>query len=791
MATRSKSLGKVLSYQIQHGVVYLNIDNGLASIQFFSDSVIRVRATFSSQYERDFSYAVCGSPTPASFEVTENEHEIYLLGNKVDVRIYLSKFRVVFLHKNGQIINSDEAAFGISSLGTEITRYVSLQDSERFIGMGEKTGPLDRFGESYEHWNTDKFSYPVNQDPLYLSTPFYIGLHHHLVYGIFLDNTHRSYFNFGASNRRFASYGASDGELNYYFIHDDSVANIIEHYALLTGFMPMPPKWALGLQQCRYSYYPDTEVINVITQYRNRNIPIDVVYLDIHYMDAYKVFTFHPERFPNPKAMHATLNEMNVRTVCIVDPGIKVDPGYSAYESGLAEGIFVTYPDHQPFEAEVWPGWCHFPDFTLPKARTWWAENLTKLAEKGISGYWNDMNEPACWGQRVPDLIEFDYDGDRTTHKKARNVYGLLMAKSSRESLLMSRPNERPFLLNRAGFSGVQRYSAIWTGDNVASDEHLKLGVKLVNSLGLAGVAFAGYDVGGFAGEASPALFCRWIQCGVFSPLFRLHSMINSRDAEPWTFGEEAEEISRSYITLRYRLLPYIYSCFYVASKTALPINRSLAISYPFDANIFKSDAETQYLFGPSLLICPPDSHQRYNKVYVPEGTWYDLFSDELFEGLKFTAVETPLQKIPVFVRAGSIIPMQQTVQHVYASAGDTLELHVYRGANGSCELYEDDGISQDHLNGNYLLQKIEWINELNHLIIHPHSGNYQSPFNNIKVLLHGEHSENTVLINQKHYKLIPCTYRFIDATSNFDPWPDESKQFNAVCNLMSITIPR
>ena len=324
-----------------------------------------------------------------------------------------------------------------------------------------------------------------------------------------------------------------------------------------------------------------------------------MIYIDIHYMDNYKVFTFDPVRFPEPEKMTSELKEMNFKTIVILDPGIKIEKGYPVYDEGVKKGYFIKYPDGENYSGEVWPGWSHFPDFTNPKVRDWWAEKLKFYTDKGIDGFWNDMNEPAAWGQCLPDLMEFDYDGAVTTHKQAHNIYGMQMARSTQQGAKQMNKGLRPFTLNRAAYAGIQRYTASWTGDNVASDEHMLCGVRLLNSLGLSGVAFSGYDVGGFANDASPALFAKWIILGAFSPLFRCHSMINSKSAKPWAFGEEVEEISRNYIGLRYRLLPYIYSAFYESSQTGMPVVQSLAIGHTYDAKIYEPAYQNQYYLVP------------------------------------------------------------------------------------------------------------------------------------------------------------------------------------------------
>ena len=437
-----------------------------------------------------------------------------------------------------------------------------------------------------------------------------------------------------------------------------------------------------------------------------------------------------------------------------------MEKGYAPYDSGIENGVFVQYPDGVNFTAEVWPGECHFPDFTSANVREWWAGLVEFYTDFGIEGFWNDMNEPAAWGQHIPDLIEFDFEGNTATHKQARNVYGMNMARATRQGAEMELDGKRPFLLTRAGFAGIQRHAAVWTGDNVASDEHMLAGIRLVTSLGLSGVPFAGYDVGGFAGEASPALFARWISIAAFSPFFRCHSMVNSRDAEPWAFGEEVEEIARNYINLRYRLLPYIYSCMHESSQSGMPLQRSLAFDFPFDENVFDPNFQNQYMFGSSLLVCPVESTKSITKVYLPKGEWCDFHNDKKHAGNQIIYVDCPKERLPVFVKAGAIVSVQPVVQNTSENAGETLELHVWAGADGELEYYEDDGVTDPQLQDGCCKRLIQYDSKKEVLSLKELGERETSKFKMIKILLHGS--------KLPPEKVEP--YTWLDPISKFDP---------------------
>jgi alpha-glucosidase len=759
------------------------------NISLFEENTFRIQIS----QEDDFSpnpYSVIADPAVVNFQLGDYKDKLLLTTDKIHLEIKLFPFSLIFKTTDGQIINQDDDAFSVSWLGTEVSNYKKVQKNERFIGLGEKTGNLDRAGKAYVNWNTDYFAYGVGDDPLYMSIPFYIGLHQNLAYGIFFDNTHKTTFNFGASNNRFIYFSAEDGDMDYYFFHDENVEKIIEAYTHLTGKMQLPPLWCLGFQQCRYSYYPDSEVLTLADTFRNKNMPSDVIYLDIHHMEKYKVFTFDGEKFPDPKAMIKKLKEKGFKVVVIMDPGIKTKLGYMPYDEGLEKDLFVTYPDGSIYEAQVWPGWCAFPDFTNPQTREWWAEKMEFYKNAGVDGYWTDMNEPASWGQFTPNLIDFNYEGEEVSHRKARNIYGMQMARSAMEGSLMQQPEARPFVLSRSGFSGIQRYAAAWTGDNVSSDEHMLAGIRLVNSLGLSGVAFSGYDIGGFAGEASKNLFARWISIAVFAPLFRAHSMINSNDAEPWAFGEEVEEISRNYMKLRYRLLPAIYSAFYKSSNDGLPLSKSLAVDYPFDNIVFDSAFENQYLFCDTFLVAPVESYKEITKVYLPEGDWYYFYDSKKFHGNQVIYQDCPTSYLPVYVKAGSMIAMQSDVKHTADKHDGILRLHLYLGTSSSVYThYEDDGASMDYKKGQYFKRKIHWIGEEDTLVFELPEGDGKSNFPEIQLYIHGKNINN-VLLDGAIVNTQETDLAFLDKLTDFDPLPEHSHPYLEVKNTCFIRIP-
>ena len=414
-----------------------------------------------------------------------------------------------------------------------------------------------------------------------------------------------------------------------------------------------------------------------------------MLYFDIHYMDAYKVFTWHPQRFPNPTQLLSDLQQQGFKAVTIIDPGVKVEKGYPAYEEGVAQGHFLKFLDGELFQGQVWPGWCHFPDFRKASTRAWWGAKDATLREMGVDGFWNDMNEPALWGKEMPFTVE----GIKSLH----NVFGLLMAQATYEGLIKDNPELRPFIVTRSGWAGIQRFAAVWTGDNSASYDDLALSVRTNIGLGLSGVPFVGCDVGGFVGRPDPELYVRWMQAAALSPFMRSHTVQDTPDQEPWSFGEETERRCREAIELRYKLMPYLYSELHHACRTGLPMYRPVWLEFPADQTAYQNDYQHQFMLGANLLVAPVlRQGQRFQKVYLPQGKWFEPTGGKVYQGGSTVLVEASLDQLPLFYRAGSLVPTREVQQFVDQSPLETLELTVVPGADGRYEMITDDGVTRD-----------------------------------------------------------------------------------------------
>lgn len=643
-------------------------------------------------------------------------------------------------------------SFSRGTKGVEIRWGIGPAD--RFYGLGERSGFLDKRGRSYLMWNTDEPFHHELRDPLYQSVPFVI---HRLTdsgadgaIGLFLDDPGRSVFDLGESDPGTAVIRTERNEAVIYLLPGENLFDVTSAYTWLTGRHELPPRWALGYQQCRYSYYPDSRVLEIADEFRRRRIPCDVIYLDIHYMDGYRVFTWDPERFPDPQALIARLHEHGFRVVTIVDPGVKIDPEYDVYLSGSARNVFARQADGAVYAGEVWPGAAVFPDFLRQDTRAWWASQHHAMFDVGVDGIWNDMNEPADFTGDVLDRTKFTPPGDLMLDGSAglrsidryHNVYGQMMCAATADAFAKQKPELRPLMVTRAGYAGIQRYAAVWTGDNDSSWAHLSMMIPMLLNMGLSGIAFCGSDVGGFQGNASGELFARWMLSSCFTPFFRAHTSTGTRDHEPWAFGAEVEGVCRRAILLRGRLLPYIYSLFDEYRRTGRPLLRPMLSADWDDPRL--AGMWNQFLVGADLLVAPvlePEARSRV--VYLPAGRWYRwdevCFVDEievqadgpgtpgtpgtntntdnrglaLYHGGQEYLVDAPLDRIPVFVRAGAVLPLYaRAPQYEADSAAVDAELVLCLFADTeafSSELivYDDDRESQAYLQGEFRRERL------------------------------------------------------------------------------------
>lgn len=688
----------------ENNAVKVLFQGGKIEVSYFNEDIIKIFIGETLEASKN-TRAIVDNLEQKDVNFTEDNKYVRVLGSKVDTFINKNTLKISFVTKNGQILNEDFKPAGKRDNNIFIAK---TNDCIAYYGFGEKGGSLNKKGQYLENWNTDDAFHNDETPLLYKTVPFYIGAKQDSYYGIYFDNSFRSYFDMGKSFKDMIFFGATGGQIQYYFIPGKDIKEVVRKYSTLTGTMEPPPLWSLGYQQCRYSYLSQDEVETLAKTFRTKNIPCDTIYLDIHYMDKYKVMTFDPETFPQPIEMLSNLGNQGYKVVTILDPGVKVEEGYDIYEKGVKGHHFVKKSDGQLFTGDVWPGNSAFPDFSNAETREWWKKELKDFMSLGIRGIWNDMNEAAAFNTEnftLPETALHNADEGVMEHAEFHNMYGMQMSRCSKEAQEELRPETRSFSMTRATFAGGQRYSSIWTGDNHSTWEHLRMSIPMNCNLGLSGFAFIGNDVGGFVGDCSEELFIRWNELGTFLPIFRNHSALDTRRQEPWSFGPRAEAVAKRSIELRYKFLPYIYNEYFKASKDGLPLMRPMILEFPNDPNVI--DMYSQFMFGESFLIAPVlYEGEREKLVYLPTGTWYNYFTHEKFEGGRYYTFEASLEEILAFVREDSIIPVHDEFYNYVGEKELDITLEVF-GDNASLELYEDDGISFEYRNGKYNLYKI------------------------------------------------------------------------------------
>ena len=707
-------------------------------IDALRDDVLRIRMWQGDAMPEDASWAVLPASRTSSVAVQPAPQGFATHALHVSVDAHL---QLTVTDADGNVLQKDAAPVQWAGGRFQVAKQRSYDD--HFFGLGDKPGPLDRGGQAFTMWNTDQFNWQESTDPLYKSIPFFLDVNRGRTIGVFLDNTWRSNFDFGRQDPDRYTFGSLNGPIDYYLMYGPDPKQVVSTWAWLTGPTPLPPLWALGFQQSRYTYTPESQLLDVAARLRKDRIPSDVLWLDIDFQHKNWPFTIDEATFPNFGGMVKNLQKQNFKLVVITDLHIAKQPnaGYAPYDSGVAGDHFLKKPDGSTFVGTVWPGAAVFPDFTRAQTRQWWGSLYKPFIDQGIAGFWNDMNEPAAFDtptKTIPDNIQdrIEEPGFRkrtTTQLEIHNIFGMQNSRGSFEGQLALRPNERPFVMTRASYAGGQRYSTTWTGDNGSTWNHLRMTIPQIVNLGMSGFSLTGADVGGFAGSPSPELLTKWIELSAFQPIDRDHSAKGTRPHEVWVDGPEQEAIRRRYIEERYRLMPYLYTAAEETSRTGLPINRPLFMEFPHatpDGSPF--DLRTgggEFLFGRDILVAAapfPEEIAPYT-IHLPPGVWYDYWTGERYtldatgapidaEQRDKVIQQKPLQVtprldvLPVYVRGGSILPIAPLTQSTSEVPAGPLTLRVFP-PNSSADLpnqpcagdvYTDDGHTFNFQRGDF-----------------------------------------------------------------------------------------
>ncbi len=647
---------------------------------------------------------------PTRVDVSDAAGLLHVKTATLDVTVTGASCAIKVASIGGGVLWEEAAPFAKDAAG-KLSLARKLAAGEKIYGLGEKTGAAARRGRAFTMWNSDPaWSDPTGQylpssDPIYQSHPFFVSVAGGHATGAFLANTNQTAFDVGKSAPDALGMTASAGDVDLYFFDGPAPRDVLARYTELVGRAPMPPLWTLGYHQSRWSYTPSSRVEDVAFEFRRRSLPIDGMWLDIDYMDGFRDFTWNPSTFADHAGMLSRLASNGFKVTSIVDPGIKSDPGgtYGAYNDGLAKGMFIKGSDGAAVVRKCWPGDAVFPDFSSASTRSWWGDQLGGFLHDGIRGTWIDMNEPAVFlKEGFPLDAKVSGEGTPTTFGELRNAYAFLMARATYEGQSKAFPDRRPFILTRAGFAGIQKYAAVWTGDAQSTWDHLAMAPAMLQGLGVSGVPFVGSDIGGFTGSPSPELYGRWFELGSLSPFFRSHVATGTPDQEPWSFGPEIEDVAQRMLALRYTLLPYWYAAYVEATRTGSPVLRPLWYEFPGDEEAFKH--EDEIFIGGSLLAAPVTAAGVTSRaVYIPAGIFQDFYSGAVYTGPATVQMAAPLGRIPLLVRGGSVLPEQDVVAYVGAAPGANRYLDVYPGAVGTMSttvLYDDDGETMGYTRG-------------------------------------------------------------------------------------------
>jgi len=740
------------------------------------DDVLRVTFARGGVFPEDASWAVLLNARHSAVPVTvdTNPDRFGFRTSKLIVEIDKTSLQLIVRDLSGAILQQDARPLRFD--GDAFRVYKSMPMNEHYFGLGDKTGPLDRRDEAFTLWNTDAYRFQESTDPLYKSIPYFMTFRAGVAVGVLLDNTWRTSFDFGKETSGVYSFGAAAGPLDYYIFYGPTPKKVVETYAWLTGTPPLPPLWAFGFQQSRYSYMTQARVLEVASRLRSDSIPADAIYLDIDYQDRNRPFTINRTAFPDFSGMVAQLHSENFHVVTITDLHIANLPEqkYFPFDSGIGGDHFVKNPDGTVFSGRVWPGSSVFPDFTRQQTRAWWGTLYRDFRNDGIDGFENDMNEPSIFdtaNKTMPENVvhridEPGFKSRTATHAEIHDVYGMENSRATFEGILQLDPDTRPFVLTRATYAGGQRYAATWTGDNSSSWNHLRFTTPMLENLGLSGFAFSGADVGGFAGTPTPELLTKWFEVGAFQPIDRDHTEKGTGDQEPWVGGPEQEAIRRRFINTRYQLMPYLYTIAEEASRTGIPMVRPLFLEFPLafqDGHPIDidTDASGEFLLGGDLLVASPpypDETDTYS-VEFPSTGWFDFWTGVKIAAPISTSASDPdppeipgpkvplsigvtpeLAQLPVYVRAGSILPMAPVTQSTNEIPKGPLTLRIYAGDECAGALYQDDGKTYEFQHGKYLRMKFscQVNSEGMQLMIGPHEGSYPAWWKEIRIEIYG-----------------------------------------------------
>ncbi len=749
------NMGKLISFEKNDGGVIVHFSEQDANISVINDKIIRTFVNFENKITP--SKAVVGNALPTEWTAELSDGALVIKTKAVTLKVY-DDLRCEYYAADGRVLCRDYEGKRTPIVRNSETKKEILameghkldddggeyayriikktEGGEAFYGLGDKLCGINRYGYEWDMWNTDDCNTHTEwYRRLYKSIPFCIVSRKDAVYGLFFDNTCWSHFDTCKESDDYFYYCAKGGNLDLYFIYGDEMPEVLMGYTYLTGTTPLPQKWTLGYHQSRWGYISEKDVRTVAENMRKYGIPCDVIHLDIDYMEGYRVFTFNEKHFSKIKQLTADMAKQGIKIVTIIDPGVKIDEDYYVYRECMEKGYYGKTPEGDKYVNVVWPGECIFPDFGSSETREWWADKHKVLTDAGVRGVWNDMNEPFGTRGEFPMNTVFHDEDIVSDYAHIHNVYGHNESRATYEGL-KKHDGKRPFVITRAAYAGSQRYALGWTGDNQSIWYHLQMAIPQLCSLSLSGMGYVGTDIGGFFKDTTKELLVRWTQFGAFSPFMRNHFQAQSRVQEPWQFDEQTMVLCRDAIKFRYKILPYIYDLFYAQENTGMPVIRPLVLHYEHDEVARECNGE--FLVGENMLVAPVvDQGAVVKPVYFPGGVWYDYHTGERHEGKKWILRDAPIDVCPLYVKAGTVLPVWEEQNYVGEKDTDkVLRLEVFPG-EGSIDHIQDNGEDFAYRDGEYNLYRVELMDKQVKITL-VHSG-YDKKYDRVTVTCLGE----------------------------------------------------
>ncbi len=694
-------LGNFTSYSADGNVITVKCAPSELRFVLYKDNVVRVEYIPSGSRSFPPSEVVVRKPSQSVWYRIIPKDSTFSIETR-SMRIDCLKYpvRVAFYSAEGRLLLKEPRSGGISFSGSAKTARFAISPGENFYGSGERARSFNLRGLAFDSFNEQHGGYPSGGIPptMNVNIPFVISSHH---YGIYFDDTYRGRFDIGKTDPDIFEYDADGGSFSYFFIHDSTYTGILSDYTWLTGRAPLLPIWAYGYIQSKFGYKDSAQADQMITRMRRDEIPCDAIVLDLYWFKNMGDLSWNTISWPDPRQLTSSFLSRGFRTVVITEPYITHRSSNFAYAN--EHGYLVHDSSGKSFIMDHW--WscgckAGLLDITNPAAQKWWWSRYDRIFETGVSGIWTDLGEPE---RDYPSMV-FHAGVDLKIH----NVYDFLWAKTLFDGYGRSFPNRRFFNLTRSGYAGIQRFGTVtWSGDVAKTFRGLAVQLPILLNMEMSGIVYHNSDIGGFTGKSptTPELYTRWMEFGAFSPVMRAHGYDGLGGTEPWAFGDSTEKVVRDIIRLRYSLLPYNYTMAHEAYATGVPLVRPLVLEYPDDGNV--ANESTAYLWGDNFLVAPVTKAGETTKTfYMPHGKWIDYWNDSLFSGGRTVSVAAPLNEIPLFVKAGSIIPMANSVEYTGQYTSDTIKLRVYPDYNAQSvfNLYGDDGKTLDYQQGDFAI---------------------------------------------------------------------------------------